>query len=463
MSAVIREPAVAGRFYPAQPTVLREAVDAFVAGGARPQRADVPKALVVPHAGYVYSGPIAGSAYATLRNARSRVKRVVLLGPAHRVPVTGLARPAADVLGTPLGGLRVDERLDALVPWVPRSGLAHAEEHSLEVQLPFLLRVLGPDVTVAPFVVGDASTAEVARVLDALWGGDETLIVVSSDLSHYLPYDVARSVDTDTADAIVALVEPLDPERACGARAIDGLLAVARQRGLSAHRLDLRSSGDTAGPRGEVVGYGAFAFYEPQVRARAGDEPTKEDDSPRGPRLLALARAAAEEALGVPGAHVRAAATDAEPWLRAPGATFVTLHRRDGELHGCIGSLEAHRPLGADVRANAMAAATLDPRATDVRPEAAKGLVVEVSELSPLERIRVPSREALLRELRPGEDGVVLSWHGRRGTFLPQVWESLPDPDDFLSHLERKAGLPQGFWSPDLDVFRYHVRKYTEA
>lgn len=452
---------MAGRFYPAAAATLRDEVDAFVAGAVPASRAGAPKALIVPHAGYVYSGPVAGSAYATLASRRGSIRRVVLLGPAHRVALRGLARPAADRLGTPLGALRVDERLDALVPWVPKHAAAHAEEHSLEVQLPFLLRVLGPDITVAPFVVGAASAGEVMRVLEALWGGDETLVVVSSDLSHYLPYDVAREVDGETARQIVDKAARIEPERACGARAIDGLLAVARARGLEIETLDLRTSGDTAGPRDEVVGYGAFALYEPSP-ARTHARGTSGESAGHGPRLLALARASVERALGVPGARVDGPERD-EPWLREDGATFVTLRRRsDGELHGCIGSLEARRPLGEDVRANAVAAAIEDPRAPSVGPEAAAELVVEVSVLGPLVPLEVRSRADLLRALRPGRDGVVLSWRGRRGTFLPQVWESLPDPRDFLSHLERKAGLPPGFWAPDLEVFRYDVTKFSE-
>lgn len=455
MTETTRAPAVAGRFYPAASAVLGADVDAFVAGAVPASRAGAPKALIVPHAGYVYSGPIAGSAYATLSARRGMIRRVVLLGPAHRVALRGLARPDADRLGTPLGSLRIDERLDALVPWVPRHAAAHAEEHSLEVQLPFLLRVLGPDVTVAPFVVGAASRAEVARVLDALWGGEETVIVISSDLSHYLPYDVAREVDRQTADAIARKTAGIDPERACGARAIEGLLEVARRRGLEVETLDLRTSGDTAGTRDEVVGYGAFALYEP---ARASDRAGRPG---HGSRLLAIARSAMEHALGVPGRGADDGRDD-EAWLRESGATFVTLRRRDGELHGCIGSLEARRPLGEDVRKNAVAAAVDDPRAPSIGPDEAVELVVEVSVLGPLVPLAVGSRAELLRALRPGRDGVVLSWHGRRGTFLPQVWESLPDARDFLAHLERKAGLTPGFWAPDLEVFRYEVTKYSE-
>lgn len=444
---------MAGTFYPGDPATLRDAVDAFV--GAGPADPRVPKALVVPHAGYVYSGPIAGSAYATLRPARGRIRRVVLLGPAHRVPVRGLAIPEAEVLATPLGELRVDERLRELVPWVPRNALAHAYEHSLEVQLPFVLRVLGPDVTVAPFVVGDASADDVARVLSALWGGDETVILISTDLSHYLPYEVARRVDRDTAARIVAHDVALEGERACGARALAGLALVAQARELEVVPLDLRTSGDTAGARDEVVGYGAFAYYEPDHHAPIVGQTSSE-------RLTSIARAAIEVALGVPGAKLAPPRVE-EAWLRAPGAVFVTLRDREtGELHGCTGSLEARRTLYEDVCENAVAAALRDPRAPAIDARDAPSLVVEVSELSPLERVYTRSREALLDLLVPFEHGWVLSWRGRRGTFLPQVWQSIPEPRMFLSELERKAGLAPGFWAPDLEIYRYRVTSHAE-
>lgn len=455
MHAHTRPTAVAGRFYPEDARVLARDVDRYLAEGVPPSRARPPKALIVPHAGFVYSGPIAGSAYRALADSRGRITRVVLLGPAHRVPVRGLARPQASSFATPLGAIRVDERLDALLPDVPKSDAAHAAEHSLEVQLPFLLRALGDGITIAPLVVGGARPEEVARAIDALWGGDETLVVVSSDLSHYLPYDVGRRIDEATAADIVGLEPGIEPERACGARAIDGLLVVAARRGLAASRLDLRSSGDTAGTRDEVVGYGAFAFYEPEANEDDGD------DAKRGRTLIAIARAAVDAALGASHARPSRASDDAE-WLRERGAVFVTLRRSDGSLHGCMGGLEAQRPLGMAVRRAAGLAATEDPRAEEISPEVADDLTVEVSWLAAMERLEVTTRDELLDVLRPGEDGLVLEWSGHRATFLPQVWESIRDPARFVGELWRKAGLPRGFWAEGVEAHRYRVRKYVE-
>jgi AmmeMemoRadiSam system protein B len=257
----VRSPAVAGSFYPAAAPVLAQQVDRFVER-APDRQAPRPAALIVPHAGYIYSGPVAASAYARLRPLKGQVRHVLLLGPCHFVPMNGIAHPDADALRTPLGDVPLDdvllERAEATHHVIP-SAMAHRREHSLEVQLPFLQRVLG-DFDVLPLVVGTASPEEVADVLDALWMED-VLPIISSDLSHYLPYEAARQVDADTAHHILQLEGPLDGERACGAAAINGLLLVARRRGLHAELLDLRNSGDTAGDRQEVVGYGAFAFY----------------------------------------------------------------------------------------------------------------------------------------------------------------------------------------------------------
>ncbi len=258
----VRPPAVAGSFYPGTRRELERAVEGFLSASQAAELAP-PKALIAPHAGYVYSGPIAASAYVQLAPVRDRIERVVLLGPAHRVAVAGLAAPEATAFDTPLGSIPVDEpALERVLelPQVYRSEPAHAPEHSLEVHLPFLQAAL-PPFRLVPLVVGEATPEEVAEVLDLIWGGDETLIVISSDLSHYCDYDTARRMDAATTRAIEALrPEDIDWEDACGRVPIQGLLVAARRRGLSVRTLDLRNSGDTAGSRDAVVGYGAWSF-----------------------------------------------------------------------------------------------------------------------------------------------------------------------------------------------------------
>ena len=245
----VRAPAVAGSFYPADPTQLRETVARLLAGAQDGSR---PKALITPHAGYIYSGPIAASAFRRVLDAP--VQRVVLLGPSHFAPLRGLALPGAAAMRTPLGDVPVQ---DAPLPQNPR---AHAEEHSLEVELPFL-QVALRSFSLVPLAVGDAAPDEVANVIEQLWGDAETLIVVSSDLSHYQPYPDAQRADAATAKEILALGR-LTPDDACGAVPVNGLLLAAKRRGLRAELIDLRNSGDTAGDKKRVVGYGAFAFYE---------------------------------------------------------------------------------------------------------------------------------------------------------------------------------------------------------
>lgn len=265
----VRRAAVAGSFYPRDRSALATEVTAYLHSVPAASRPPSPKAIIAPHAGYIYSGPVAATAYAPLAALKGTVRRVVLAGPAHRVYLEGAAVPSAEAFDSPLGPVPVDReaiaRLAAL-PFVEVNDAAHALEHSLEVHLPFLQSVLG-SFAIVPIVVGDASPEQMARLLEAVWGGDETLVVVSSDLSHYLPYEAARRRDRQTADAIVALEANVDADEACGATPINGLLTLARRRAMAAELLDLRNSGDTAGDRDRVVGYGAFAFRE-SVEAR---------------------------------------------------------------------------------------------------------------------------------------------------------------------------------------------------
>ncbi len=259
----VRPPAVAGMFYPGDAAELHRTLTALLAGVRCPAAAP-PKAIIVPHAGYVYSGPIAAQAYARLAPARGRVRRVVLLGPSHRVPFHGLATSSAEAFATPLGTIPLDRKAIAELanlPQVKELDAAHALEHSLEVHLPFLQEVLG-DFALVPLVVGDAGAEEVAQVLERLWGGAETLVVISSDLSHYHDSATARVLDARTREAIERLApDDIGQEQACGRHPVNGLLQLARRHRLRVETLDLRNSGDTAGPRDPVVGYGAWAFH----------------------------------------------------------------------------------------------------------------------------------------------------------------------------------------------------------
>ncbi len=260
MSSTVRPAAVAGTFYPGSPHELRATIDQLL-GAVPAPRTGCPKALIVPHAGYVYSGPIAASGFARIAAAADQLERVVIIGPAHRIYVEGLTWPGTPYLRTPLGDIEVDVAAIRAIPEIVAHPAVHAREHSLEVELPFVQR-LAPRAKVIPIAASHASPHVVGKVLEALWGGPETLIVISSDLSHYHPYTEAHELDRRTAAKIIALDTGLEGGEACGCTGINGLAWIARRRNLRVEVIDLRNSGDTAGPRDEVVGYGAFALYE---------------------------------------------------------------------------------------------------------------------------------------------------------------------------------------------------------
>ncbi|HET7298718.1 MAG TPA: AmmeMemoRadiSam system protein B [Burkholderiales bacterium] len=445
----VRPAAVAGMFYPRDARSLAAEVDDLLGGvNEFAPRLGYPKALVVPHAGYIYSGGVAARAYDELVPARGLVKRVVLLGPTHRVAVRGLAMPSAGGFATPLGTVRVDNAaLDSVrdLPQVVVSDAAHAMEHSLEVQLPFLQKMLG-DFALAPFAVGMASFAEVAEVIERLWGGPETLIVISTDMSHYHSYEQARAIDGFTIKRIAAFATDIHHEEACGATPLNGLLFFSRQRNLSLKLLAACNSGDTAGGKDRVVGYSAFGLYE-------GGEVSLDE---AGGTLLSLARGSIEtNLLGKP------EPTTAASWLSQSGATFVTL-TKEGNLRGCIGSLEAARALAEDVVQNALGAAFRDPRFPAMTAAEWSQCRVEVSLLSTPKPVRFADEANLLEQIEAGEDGLIVEAEGRRATFLPQVWEDIGDKRVFLSHLLRKAGLPADTRLARCKISRYRVAKWKE-
>lgn len=260
----VRPPAVAGAFYPANRAVLRSMVDEFLADARQLVAIGPPKALISPHAGYVYSGSTAALGYASLEPVGHPVTRVVITCPTHRVGIRGIALPGVDAFATPLGEVPVDTETTASLdrfPQVTTRPDVHAEEHALEVHLPFLQRVLG-QFSIVPLAVGEVSPDLVAEVLDAVWGGPETLVVISTDLSHYLPYQRAREVDADTVDRIMRIEAPIGEQRACGVRALNGLLTLAGTRRLRPTLLGACNSGDTAGDHSRVVGYTSIAWHE---------------------------------------------------------------------------------------------------------------------------------------------------------------------------------------------------------
>ena len=460
-----RPPAVAGQFYSASPRQLRSQFQGWLQGRPVDQAHPCPKLMMVPHAGFMYSGSVAASAYALLAPHRSQIRRVILLGPAHRVALHGLALPAVDAFDTPLGSVPLDresmERI-ADLPQVRISDLAHAQEHSLEVQLPFLQEALD-SFSLVPLVVGNATPDEVAEVLDRLWGSDETVIIISTDLSHFLDYAQAESRDLRTLSRILSMDATLDPEDACGARPVNGALRAAARHGLRPRLLERCNSGNVTGDHGRVVGYAALAFSpnpaaSGSITGEKSDQESLAEGELLGRALLARARNAIAGRLGY-----SAVEEPHHPAVHLPGATFVTLHH-EGRLRGCIGRLESgDHTLETDVRQNACRAAFEDPRFDPVGSEEWPGLSLEVSLLEPPRPMVFDSEHHALTQLKPGSDGVIFSWRHYRSTFLPQVWDQLPTVEAFMAALKRKAGLPESFWAEDVELACYRVRVFREV
>jgi AmmeMemoRadiSam system protein B/AmmeMemoRadiSam system protein A len=438
----IRPPAVAGQFYPADFAQANQQLSAFLAQAKThmDEGAPAPKAIIAPHAGWVYSGAVAASAYARLSPLKGKVARVVLLGPSHRVALRGMALSGADEWQSPLGNVALDKDGAAKLMRLAGVGVldqAHAQEHSLEVHVPFLQAVLG-DFKLLPVVVGDVPAEMVAGLIDAVWGGPETLIVISTDLSHFLDYAGCKALDHQT----VAAIEQLDPaaithDGACGRVPVSGLLVAAKRRGMAIQTLDVRNSGDTAGPKDRVVGYGAWALYEAPVGAAEAAIQAV------GQQLLDLAWASIRHGLehGAP-----IAPPPVEGRLAEPGAAFVTLNRH-GQLRGCIGSVMAWRGLAQDVADNAFKSAFGDPRFPPLRPDELEGLSVSLSVLTAPQPMRFVDQADMLAQLRPRIDGLIIEDGGHRALFLPSVWEQLPDKGQFLAHLKAKAGMSPNHWS----------------
>lgn len=442
----IRPPAVAGMFYPLSGKALEQDIRNYLDQA----HVDIPppKAIIAPHAGYIYSGPIAAEVYASLKPARSRIRKVVLLGPAHRVYLEGLALPDATTFATPLGDIEIDRELVDTVrrfPQVTVMDSAHAQEHSLEVHLPFLQIVL-EDFTLLPLVVGEVGQKQVSEVLSAVWGGDETLIVISSDLSHYHEYDTARRIDAATSKAIANYqLDDIGPNQACGCRPMRGLLNLARQRDMEIKILDVRNSGDTAGPHDQVVGYGAYSIHYRQSPLAEYEE-----------KLLSIARQSIEYGFRNK-QPLQPDLNEYDDVLKQPRATFVTL-KINSNLRGCIGTLQAVDPLVISVADSAYKAAFQDPRFSPLTKDEFKQIELSISVLTPPEEMTFTSETDLIGQLQPGIDGLIIESGHKRATFLPEVWHSLPEVNDFLGQLKLKAGMGPG--ETPQKAWRYHTQHF---
>lgn len=443
----IRPAAVAGSFYPDDVNKLSNMLDALLA--KKPIEITSPKAIIAPHAGYIYSGEIAASVYSTLDKLRNQITRVVLLGPAHRIYVKGIALASNTHFATPLGNVPIDKQALLLLekyPYVQYLDAAHEQEHSLEVHIPFLQKILN-DFKLIPLLVGDAKPEQVATVLEALWGDDETLIVISSDLSHFLDYETALEKDSKTTH----LIENFDyvkigPHEACGCMPMRGLLKLAQQKNMTIQTLDLRNSGDTAGTKDRVVGYGAYALFGNTI---LNEEHKK--------TVFDIIKKSIEQ--GIENGHAyEPKAEQYNAALKKEYAVFVTL-KLNGKLRGCIGTTEAHLPLINAVAKYACAAALSDPRFEPVSANEYKQLEISLSILTAPMILKYENEQDLIAKLRPGIDGLIIGKNNARATFLPVVWESLQQPEQFLNELKKKAGIELSD-TPD-HAWRYTAEHYS--
>ncbi|MGD0016136.1 MAG: AmmeMemoRadiSam system protein B [Verrucomicrobiia bacterium] len=472
----IREPAVAGLFYPKDQATLSQTLDALLAG-ATPHMIDGElRALVCPHAGYPYSGPVAATAYRLLSG--HDFQTVILLAVSHYAGFAGASVANADVYRTPLGDVLVSPKARELASsnpfvlearclvqrpqWsshashpVPPDGEDTPEtwEHSGEVQVPFLQKTL-KNFTLVPVVTGEVDPEQMARALIAQVD-DKTLVIASTDLSHYHPYDEARAKDKITTDAIVNL----DIDRmkssgdACGKTPVLALMYLAKQKGWKATLLDYRNSGDTAGNKDAVVGYAAIAFYTPRQQSFT---------TPERKLLLDLARRTLREV--VTNGKQPDVANDAFPakFTEKKGC-FVTLTER-GELRGCIGHIVPQEALYKAIMDTAQSAALYDYRFSPVQPGELGKIEIEISVLTVPEPLTFSSPDDLLNKLQPNRDGVLLQIGRRSATYLPQVWEQIPDKVHFMDSLAKKAGCAPDAWrSPDTKVQIYHVEAFKES
>ena len=442
---VVRPMSCAGVFYPADPGAYASALGALSARvrglAARPY-----KAMILPHAGLAYCGPIAITGYRSIAHT-AEIKRVVLLSPAHRLAFTGMAVPDAEAFDTPFGPLMVD--LPGLaqarrLPSVTLLDAAFDREHGVEAHFPLIRRYL-PQAAVVPVVLGAVSRQAILDFLHWMWGGPETLIIISSDLSHYLDAETARGRDTETVTSIERLdAAGLTAQQACGFRGIGALMDRARALDLRPLRLDVRHSGDVTGLKDRVVGYAAYGF-EPAETAALPTAVAQE--------LIKVARQALRYAVARGRAPEGALETFPEA-LRTHMRTFVTLEKA-GQLRGCIGTYEPANPLIRDVVQNTWKAGFRDPRFKPISSDELADLTVSVSLLSTPRRMAITTEAELIDTLRPGRDGLILTGDGKRAIFLPKVWSSLPDPRAFVRQLKLKAGLAADHWPEDMKAYHY--------
>ena len=458
-----RNPAVAGLFYSADPKNLEQEVDYYL-GAQYQKHLSAPKIIIVPHAGYRYSASAAAQAYLPLKDYAENIKTVILIGPSHYVPMQGAALPDAEYFKTPLGDIKINEDIAKKLlknNIFSLNNEAHRQEHSLEVQLPFLQKVL-KDFTIVPIVYSNIYPQDLADALVEYVSNPEVLLVVSADLSHYHSYGEAVIMDNFTADKIAENKPNIDYHHSCGAAGINTALLIGSKLHLKPEVLALINSGDVSDEKNRVVGYGAWSFSSDGLelsRLEREYNGLKSFAAQYKGQLLDAARKSLTAAAG--GNAYSPSRSEYEEHMFDRGAAFVTLYK-NGNLRGCIGSLYPRQAIVVDVANNAYNAARRDGRFYPVTPDELSDIRISVSMLTGYEKIHYKDEEDLISLIKPGIDGLVIRDGDRQGLFLPSVWEQIPDPRDFLNNLKLKAGMSPSFWSNDITVYRFRTVEVKE-
>ena len=461
----VRESVISGSWYPGKKEDLAKLIDSFLGNADNAGLKDI-KALIVPHAGYAYSGQVAAHAYKQI--AGKEYKKVIILAPSHHIGFRGASIPDYTHFETPMGEVKVSSVAGLLKKestLIQSIDLIEEKEHSLEIQLPFLQKVLGAGFELIPIVVGDISESDRTTLAELLTKhlDDETLLVISTDLSHYYPYDTAVLMDTECIETITDLdIEGAEGCEMCGMNPVLILTEIAKKIGWNTHLLKYANSGDVTGDPSGVVGYAAIAFYAGEKEEKKEHKKILSGDLNNTEKkyLLGLARETIENF--IKSGEVTEPHTEDEKLKETRGA-FVTLEKK-GQLRGCIGHILPVSPLFLDVRDNAISAATEDPRFRQVVEEELDKIEIEISVLTSPEEIKTKSAKETLETIRQGIDGIIIEYKGRGATYLPQVWEQLPGKEEFLDSLCMKGGLSPGDWKQKgAKISRYQVQAFKES
>lgn len=459
----IRYPVAVGSFYPrngrelsAQTAKLLDTADRRL----RTSEGDIPKAIIVPHNALYFSGLTAGAGYAALKKLKPFVKRVVVIGSSHQGKYFGISLSQARYWEMPNRRFEIDEELTGKLIKMQGVGFdngAHEAESSLEMQLPFINAVFGRDVKIVPVLVEDASIEQVSDFIKAVWGGPETVVVISTDMTAGKDAETVRQAIEKTARSLEKKeYKVIKDKDFCAPLPVAGLLAFAQENNLNIKKLDLQTSADAFPMTDKVIGFGAFGIFEE-------DKDENENQKERLESVLyanqeILLRVAAQSVVSGfdRGRPLRVKESRYPEELHEKGATFVSIYH-NGVLRGSAGSPEATRSVLEDIAENAYAAAFSDFRFVPLDEDEIKDAEISILFLTRPELLSFENEEDLLTKIKPNEDGLIVKERSNKALFLPQIWETFPSPKEFLIHLKQRAGLPADYWSPTVKVYRFNV------